>query len=219
MAKDKAADRVAPEQLSRESDPAERAPGGVGLLIIDLINDMAFDGAAEMAEAALAAAKVTKRLRREADALGTPVIYVNDNYRQWRLGRNGIVAHCLRSNENAAALVRRIRPRTRDYFVVKPHVSGFYATSLPALLPRLGVNRVVLTGVSTEICVMFTAADAHMRAYDIWTPSDAVASAQPEHSEWALQIMRNSLAAEIAPTTDLTLEAWVRRGSRASGGH
>jgi nicotinamidase-related amidase len=218
MARDKAADRVAPEQLSRESE-AERAPGGVGLLIIDLINEMAFDGAAEMAEAALAAAKVAKRLRHEADALGTPVIYVNDNYRQWRLGRNGLIAHCLRSNENAAALVRRIRPRSRDYLVVKPHVSGFYATSLPALLPRLGVNRVVLTGVSTEICVMFTAADAHMRAYDIWTPSDGVASARPEHSDWALQIMRNSLAAETAPTTDLTLEAWIKRGARAAGGH
>lgn len=218
MARDKVADRAAPEQLSRESEPAERAPGGVGLLIIDLINDLAFDGAPQMAEAVLAAAKVAKGLRRDADALGMPVIYVNDNYRQWRLGRNGIVAHCLRSNANAAALVRRIRPRSRDYFVVKPHVSGFYATSLPALLPRLGVNRVLLTGMSTEICVMFTAADAHMRAYDIWVPSDAVASAEPQHGDWALRIMRNSLAAETAPTTDLTLEAWVRRGARAPGG-
>ncbi|MCW5761106.1 MAG: cysteine hydrolase, partial [Phenylobacterium sp.] len=113
------------------------------------------------------------------------------------------------AGEGARTLTRRIRPRSRDYFVVKPQVSGFYATSLPALLPRLGVNRLILTGLATDICVLFTAADAHMRAYDLWVPEDATAGGSPDHKAWALQIMQRSLAAETASTARLSLAAWV----------
>jgi nicotinamidase-related amidase len=50
-----------------------------------------------------------------------------------------------------------------DYFVIKPQFSGFYSSNLSALLPRLVARRLILTGVAADICVLFTAADAHMR--------------------------------------------------------
>jgi nicotinamidase-related amidase len=75
----------------------------------------------------------------------------------------------------------------------------------------LGVNRLVLTGLVTDICVLFTAADAHMRAYDLWVPADAVASSRPEHQAWALQILQKAMDAEVAPTGDLHLGGWIAR--------
>ncbi|HEX7753522.1 MAG TPA: isochorismatase family protein, partial [Novosphingobium sp.] len=84
------------------------------------------------------------------------------------------------------------------------------ATNLPVLLPKLGVSRLILTGIATDACVLVTAADAHMRDYAIWVPEDAVA-ASDERGAWALEIMRRSLNAETAPTAKLRVETWLNR--------
>ena len=95
--------------------------------------------------------------------------------------------------------------------MIKPQFSGFYATNLPVLLPRLGVDRLILIGVAADICVLFTAADAHMRQYDLWIPADLVASESDEHRDWALGIMAGSMAADTAPSADLALAEWLGR--------
>ncbi len=77
------------------------------------------------------------------------------------------------------------------------------------LLPKLGVSRLVLTGIAADICVLFTAAYAHMRAYSLWIPSDAVASEDDRRRDWALDIMRKSMGADIRSTEELSLETWI----------
>ncbi len=193
---------------SRAAD--KPAAGGVGLLIVDMINRFAFDGGEDLLPKVGHLAEVILRLRGQADDAGVPVIYVNDNYGDWRASRDQIIEEC--QTGDAGEIVRRIAPRENDLFVVKPEVSGFYATSLPVLLPKLGVSRIVLTGVAADICILFTAADAHMRDYALWIPADAVASEDEQHTQWALDIMRKSMGAETRPTTDLTLAGWI-------GGH
>jgi nicotinamidase-related amidase len=195
--------------MTDAQDGLRPATGHAALLIIDIVNDMSFEGAEGMAADAVKAAQTVARLRAQADALGVPVVYVNDNYGLWHSERSKIVDHCRRRSEIARRLAELAAPRDGDYFVIKPQVSGFYATNLSVLLPKLGVQRLVLTGIAADICVLFTAADAHMRDYDLWAPADAVASGCAEHKDWALQIMAKSMAAEIRPTTELALQAWV----------
>lgn len=187
------------------------AAGGTALLIIDMINDLRFEGAEEMRGPAQAAAGVIARLREQADGLGVPTVYVNDNYGQWHSERSRLVEHALRNDCGSEKLVERLKPRDDDYFVIKPQFSGFYSTNLPALLPRLGASRLILTGVAADICVLFTAADAHMREYALWVPSDAVASSDAQRTRWALEIMQHSMTAEIASTGELSLRDWVAR--------
>lgn len=189
---------------------AAPAQGGVGLLIIDMINDMSFGGAESFLPEAEAAAEVALALRCEADRLSVPVVYINDNYGHWHSDKSKIVRACLGEDSPGRNMVRRIAPRDDDYFVIKPQFSGFYATNLPVLLPKLGVNRLVLTGIATDICVLFTAADAHMRDYELWAPSDAVASESQERTGWALDIMRNSMDAETRSTCELSLADWIK---------
>jgi nicotinamidase-related amidase len=112
-------------------------------------------------------------------------------------------------------LARRLAPRDDDFFVIKPQFSGFYSTNLPVLLPKLRASRLVLTGVAADICVLFTAADAHMRDYQLWTPADAVASKSGQRTRWALEIMRDAMQADIRPTDELSLAEWVRRVEQA----
>jgi nicotinamidase-related amidase len=108
----------------------------------------------------------------------------------------------------ARDIVERLAPRAGDYFIIKPQFSGFYATNLQVLLPKLGVRRLILVGMAADICVLFTAADAHMRDYDLWIPADAVAGEDAKRTAWALEIMRASMDARIAPIQGGGLSDW-----------
>jgi nicotinamidase-related amidase len=194
------------------ADIEQPAKAGTALLIIDMINDLEFPGGSDMLKGAQSAAEAILELSCEARAAGVPVVYVNDNYGQWHSQRSLIVEHCARDGALGADIVRLLAPKEDDYFVVKPQFSGFYSTNLPALLPRLGARRLIMTGVAADICILFTAADAHMREYDLWVPADCVASSDPKRTTWALEIMKNSMKAETQPTREFALSSWLGAG-------
>lgn len=185
------------------------APGGTALLIVDMITDLDFAEAEAMRARVLAAGDVILKLRDQADTLGVPVVYVNDHYGHWHSERSQIIEHCLREDSRGRDLVRRIQPRPDDYFVIKTQFSGFYASSLPVLLPKLRANRLILTGIAADICVLFTAADAHMRDYGLWVPRDATVAANAERAGWAIDMLRVNMRAEVRPTAELSLQAWI----------
>lgn len=189
------------------------APGRTALLIIDMINDLDFSDGASMKPAAEAAAAAIARLREQCERHRVPVVYVNDNYGQWHSERSKIVEHCLREESAGSNLIRQLAPREDDFFVIKPQFSGFYSTNLPVLLPKLGASRLILTGLAADICVLFTAADAHMREYELWVPRDTVASGNQQRTDWALEIMKNSMKAETRSTEELSLDEWLEHGS------
>jgi nicotinamidase-related amidase len=196
------------------SAPFRDAPrGGAALLILDMVSEFDFEGAETMREQTAAAAEAILALRDAADARDLPVIYVNDNFGEWHSERSRLIEHAL-SSPGGRDLGAKLLPRDRDYFIIKPQFSGFYATNLPVLLPKLGVDRLVITGIAADICVLFTAADAHMRDYRLWVPADAVAAETQERHDWALEIMHQSMKAEIRPTAKLSLARWA--STRAS---
>ncbi|HTM95441.1 MAG TPA: isochorismatase family cysteine hydrolase [Croceibacterium sp.] len=180
--------------------------GGVAVLIIDLVNGFDFEGGGKLHGAAENIVEPVLRLRAACDAADAPAVYVNDNFGEWHSEKTKLVD---RARANAPDFVRRIEPREQDYFVIKPQLSGFYATNLPLLLPKLGVSRLILTGVAADMCVLFTAGDAHMRDYALWVPADAVAASSASRTEAALEIMRERLGAETRPSSELDLAGWV----------
>ncbi len=93
----------------------------------------------------------------------------------------------------------------RDYFVLKPKHSGFYQTPLEVLLKHLGAERLILTGVSTNSCVLFTANDAYMRDLQLAVPQDCIAACDRKEHDFALEQMKSMLKAEIKPSTELDL--------------
>ena len=201
---EQAEDQSGGEACTQDCDPA---PGSTALLIIDMFNTLDFSGGEAMRPAAERAADAIARLREDADRLGVPVVYVNDNYDQWHSERSRLVEMC--RNSAGRELVNKLEPRDDDFFIIKPQFSGFYATNLPVLLPHLGASRLILTGVATDICILFTAADAHMREYDLWVPEDCTASSDEQRTDWALEIMRTSMKADTRSTTEASLKDWI----------
>jgi nicotinamidase-related amidase len=172
-----------------------------------MIAEMNFVGAAQMHHEVEQVAATILKLRKAADKARVPVIYVNDNFGEWHSERYRLIERAMAS-DGGHDFVAKLAPRAGDYFIIKPQFSGFYATNLPVLLPKLGVDRLVLTGIAADICVLFTAADAHMRDYRVWIPEDAVAAQTPERRHWALEIMKQSMDAEVRSTARLSLSRW-----------
>lgn len=187
--------------------PARDRPGAAAaLLIIDMINTFDFEGGEELRSRAEAIAGPIARLRAAFDAADLPTVYVNDNFGEWHSEKSRLIEQAL---DGAPDSLAELKPRECDYFVLKPQFSGFYATNLPVLLPKLGVRRLVLTGVATDICVLFTAGDAHMRDYALWVPGDAVATQDDDRGRWALEIIAQSMGADIAPTRERSPDDWL----------
>ena len=158
--------------------PARRpiARPGDALLIIDCINDLEFPGGENVLPWAVKFAPRLSRFRGAARRAGVPVIYVNDNFSHWHSSFADVYRHCTRAGARGRELCRRIKPSKRDYFILKPRHSAFFATSLVPLLEDLHVRRVILSGIATNLCVLFSAHDAHMHGYEIVALSDCCAA-------------------------------------------
>ncbi len=87
--------------------------------------------------------------------------------------------------------------------ISKNRYSGFYNTELDEKLRELGIERLVVVGVCTDICVMHTVADARNRDYPVEVYTDCVASFDPEAHEWALKHMEKILGAKLKSTSEL----------------
>jgi nicotinamidase-related amidase len=185
----------------------------VALLLIDVINDMEFEGAEALVEQAVPMAHRIAELKRGAKQAGIPAIYVNDNFGRWQSDFRRVVAHCLEDGVRGEEVVRLLEPEDDDYFVLKPKHSAFYATTLDTLLTYLGVRSVILTGVAGNICILFSANDAYMRDLNVFVPADCVASNTAEENQHALEQMRKVLKADITGSTELDLAA-IRRSSK-----
>jgi len=176
---------------------------GTALLLIDVINDLAFDGSESIIEQAEPMAVRLAALKRRAATAGVPAVYVNDNFGQWRSDFRATVAHCCSSNSPGHRVSRRLRPNPRDYFVLKPKHSGFYDTTLETLLESLGVRRVIVTGMAGNICVLFTANDAYMRGLRVIAPGDCIVSNTPEDNSQALRQIALVLKGRVTPSDRL----------------
>jgi nicotinamidase-related amidase len=184
-ARPEAAERGAPDL------PASRRV----LLLVDFINPLDFDGAAELAGPAFAAAQAAAELRRRLAAEGVPAIYVNDNFGRWRSDFKGLLAHCRACGGPARRIAQAIRPQASDLTVLKPRHSAFFATPLELLLRQIGARELVVTGLATDRCVLLSAADAFVRGFRLWVPSDCCAAENATLHEQALAWMHHALRA------------------------
>jgi nicotinamidase-related amidase len=184
----------------------------VALLIIDLISDFEFEDGQKLAGIAKRLVKPVARLTARARTAGVPVIYVNDNRGRWRSDRSELIQRCLAANSIGKPIVEALAPQPRDYFIFKPKHSGFFATPLAALLEHLGTRTLMLTGLTTEQCILFTAIDAYVRDFELLIPRDAVAGLRL--SAPALAHMKTVLKANTASSSRVRFSKRPRKANK-----
>ena len=202
-----AAQRDYKDHLQNAPDKAR-----IALLLVDVINDLEFDGGEKLLPQASSMAEALSAFKRRAKQAGVPAIYANDNFGRWRSDFPKLVQHCLRDGARGRDVVQLLAPEPDDYFVLKPKHSAFYQTNLDTLLNYLGVETVIITGMASDICVLFTANDAYMRDLSVIVPPDCVASENPADNQTVLALMARVLKAEIRLSHEVDLAKYLGSG-------
>ena len=178
----------------------------VVLVLIDVISDFEFEDGDKLFENALPMAQNIAALKKRAKAAKIPVVYVNDNFGKWQSDFKKLLEHACNKEVRGAQIAELLAPDAEDYFVLKPKHSGFYSTTLELLLAHLKSKTLILAGIATDVCILFTANDAYMRDYDLVIPSDCVAAIGRDESERALKYMERKLKADTRPSAEIKFD-------------
>ncbi|UUX94263.1 cysteine hydrolase family protein [Aquabacterium sp. J223] len=194
--------RKHPMSIQGGGEPLPRSP--TVLLLIDFINPLDFPGAETLGPPAVRAADATARLKARLAAEGVQSVYANDNYGIWHSNFRDVWGHCRSLQGHAGGLARRLKPGPADLAILKPRHSAFFSTPLELVLGQLGAKKLVLVGLATDICVLFTAMDAHLRGFKLWVPADCVAAESAQATAESLRYMNRVLKADVRASAAMT---------------
>ena len=202
---------------TRQAPHVARERCGCALLLIDEVNDLEFEGAERIERRAGRVISRLAALRERARAAGVPVVYVNDNFGRWRSDFKSIVRRCVARQSLGREITRALAPSASDYFVLKPYNSGFFSTVLDSLLQRMNASTLILTGIATDNCVLFTAHDAYLRGYRLFVPSDCSVAETAAHHRQALDIIGRIMKADTRPSRGLRLRSLAEEKASRDG--
>ncbi|GAA4798895.1 isochorismatase family cysteine hydrolase [Streptomyces ziwulingensis] len=171
------------------------------LVVIDMINTYDHKDAELLLPSAERVVPVVTRLLARARDRDVPVIYVNDNFGEWRSHHGEMLDRALAGPH--AGLVEPLRPDDASLFVVKARHSIFFETPLTYLLQQQGIGQLVLAGQVTEQCVLYSALDAHIRHFEVIVPRDAVAHIHRDLADAALRMMERNMGARVCDSAEL----------------
>ena len=197
---------------SRKHAQARPSPVPTALLIIDVLTTFQFPDGDAILRSALKMRDALVRLKSRARAASVPVLYVNDNFGDWRSEKEVLLGRCLEAK--GSEFVRPLVPDSEDYFVLKPLHSAFYMTPLEVLLQHLQVETLILTGLTSNSCITITAHDANMRGFDIYIPPDCSCARNDREHNQALAQLAAMAGANLTPSSSLSFPKLARATGR-----
>jgi nicotinamidase-related amidase len=175
--------------------------GKTALLIVDMISSFDFEDGDTLAESARDAVPRIADLARRAREEDVLMAYVNDNFGGWSDTRDDIVEGM--RNGPYGDLLRELEPADDVAFVLKGRHSIFYETPVEHMLREADVDRIVLTGVVTEQCILYSALDGYLRRFQVVLPRDAVAHIEEHLADAAVEMMEKNLHAEVVTADEV----------------
>lgn len=107
-----------------------------------------------------------------------------------RIGDPGPMGRILIRGEAGHDIVPELYPLPHETVIDKPGKGAFTRTDLEAQLKERGITQLVVTGVTTEVCVNTTVREANDRGFDCLVLSDATASYFPSMHLAALSMIK-----------------------------
>jgi nicotinamidase-related amidase len=107
-----------------------------------------------------------------------------------RIGDVGPMGRVLVQGEPGHEIIPELAPLSHEPVIDKPGKGAFFATNLRAMLQQHGISQLIVTGVTTEVCVHTTVREANDRGFDCLVPSDCVASYFPEFQAAGLAMIK-----------------------------
>ncbi|TFF96953.1 cysteine hydrolase [Candidatus Thorarchaeota archaeon] len=180
-------------------------PKKTSLIVVDMLNDFVRDDGALVVPGAKALVSNQKKLLEAARDAEMMIVYLTDNHEPDDDEFEKWPPHAVVGTWGAK-IIDELEPRDGSHVVPKRRYSGFFGTDLDLRLREAGVGSIVLVGVLTDICVMYTSADASARTYDVVVVTDATDSTSRDAHEFALGHMKEVHGSTLA-TTKQVLDA------------
>ena len=147
-----------------------------------------------------------QRLLQAWRAAGLPVIHTREGHRpdladlppakkvrgrsKTSIGDIGPMGRILVRGEAGHDIIPELYPLAGEPVIDKPGKGAFFATDLHAILQNSRIRQLIVTGVTTEVCVNTTVREANDRGYDCLVPEDCVGSYFPEFQEMGLKMIK-----------------------------
>lgn len=147
-----------------------------------------------------------QRLLTAWRAAGLPVIHTREGHRpdltdlppakklrgqsKTTIGDAGPMGRILVRGEAGHDIIPELSPIVGEPVIDKPGKGAFFATDLHAILQNLGIRQLIVTGVTTEVCVHTTVREANDRGYDCLVVADCCGSYFPEFHEIGLCMIK-----------------------------
>ncbi len=132
-----------------------------------------------------------QRLLKEGRKRGFPIVFACDSFLEGDfIFRGKMKVHSLRGTEGAE-VVDALRPEPTDIILPKRRFSAFFKTDLDQTLRVLGVDTIIVTGITTEVCVLMTAMDGLSHDFSAILLEDCSASRNKEFHQGCLNLYRD----------------------------
>ncbi len=123
------------------------------------------------------------------DLSDCPPAKLNRGAPSMRIGDPGAFGRILIQGEYGHDIIDELQPIEGEVVIDKPGKGAFYATELTELLEKDGITSLIVTGVTTEVCVHTTVREANDRGYECLVLADCVGSYFPEFQRVGLQMI------------------------------
>jgi nicotinamidase-related amidase len=189
----------------------EYPAGKLALVVIDMQRDFVEPGGfgASLGNDVTRLTAIVPALARLVAAcrdVGVPVIHTRECHRPdlsdcppakrrrgapaLRIGDPGPMGRILIAGEPGAEIVPELAPAPGEIVIDKPGKGAFHATGFGEALAGLGASHLLITGVTTEVCVQTTMREANDRGYDCLMVEDCTESYFPEFKAATLAMVR-----------------------------
>jgi nicotinamidase-related amidase len=171
-----------------------------GVLVIDMLEDFFGAGTLPAVPERPALVNATVLLLDGARSRGAPVLYACDRYAPAEAAIDhecrAFGVHCVDGTQGAQ-IIPELTPQADDLVLEKKRFDAFFASPLELVLNELDLQRIVLAGVTTDVCIRHTAAGAFFRGIAVAVASDCCGAVRREDHDASLEYMKTWYGAAV----------------------
>ena len=171
------------------------------ILGVDVADGFFDEGVFANEENAVVISEIEYLLEREIPK-GSIVLFPTDNHKEGDPEIQVLPKHCMVGTKEIKIVNKLFRFVTPENYIPKNCFDPFFETNLEEILKQEKPEKVIVVGVCTDICVLFTVAGLRNRGYEVIVPKDCVRALDTDNTDLWLNYLENLLGVQVVETQE-----------------